>query len=285
MLDDLGSLRVGDCHLKEELVSYETLLVTKDEYVVTIKLNRPEAHNAMNRKWTSEMLDVLENIAKDDESRVVIITGGDKVFSVGADIKEMTARADRRIATGEPPPGPVLKRRLTPFDAVDRLDRIVIAAMAGHVVGGGLELALVCDLRIAASNASFGLPEVKLGVIPQRGGTWRLPALIGAGRAKEFMLLGEQISAERALEIGLVNKVVKPAALMAETMSIARTIAEMPPLAPRAIKSCINTGLGSSLEAALEHEARVASILGSSADRIEGMKAFVEKRKPEFKGR
>jgi enoyl-CoA hydratase len=262
---------------KERSVSYETLAVTKDEHVTTIRFDRPDRLNAIDRVLTLELTDVMREMANDPETRVVVLTGGDKVFCVGADIREQASADTSR--------GPTLRRKTTVFDEIERLDRIVIAAIAGYALGGGLEFALACDLRIAASNAKFGLPEVKLGVIPSRGGTQRLPRLVGAARAKEFMLMGETIDAKRAEEIGLVNRVVEPAALMDEALSLARTLAELPPLAVRGIKSCVNTGMDTSLEVGLEHEARIVSMLHISEDRAEGMRAFVEKRKPVFKGR
>ncbi len=258
-------------------MSYETLIVTKDEHITTVRFNRPDRLNAIDRMLTRELTDAIREIADDAETRVVILTGGDKVFCVGADIKEQASADTSR--------GPTLRRKATVFDEIERLDRVVIAAIAGYALGGGLEFALTCDLRIAASNAKFGLPEVKLGVIPSRGGTQRLPRLIGAARAKEFMLLGETIDAKRAEEIGLVSRVVEPEALMDEALAIARTLAELPPLAVRAIKSCVNTGMDTSLAVGLEHEARIVSMLHTSEDRAEGMRAFVEKRKPVFKGR
>jgi enoyl-CoA hydratase len=257
-------------------VSYETLTVTKEEQIATVRLNRPERRNALNATLTRELSDALGEIAGDGETRVIILTGGDEVFSVGADIKEMTSGGRRGLA---------LRRRAGVFDMIEQLDRVVIAAIAGYAVGGGLELALVCDLRVAATNAKLGLPEIKLGVVPAAGGTQRLPRLIGAARAKELMLTGEFIGAEQAKEMGLINRVVEPAALMDESLSLARAVAEMPPLAARAVKSCVNAGMEMSLEAALEYEARVGSILTASEDRAEGMRAFVEKRKPVFKGR
>lgn len=258
-------------------MSYETLIVTKANYVTTVQFNRPKQMNAIDRALTLELTDVFRGLANDPDTRVVILTGGDKVFCVGADIKEQAA-----AKTGG---GPTLLRRSTVFDQIERLDRVVIAAIAGYALGGGLEFALTCDLRIAASNAKFGLPEVKLGVIPSRGGTQRLPRLIGVGKAKELMLIGENIDAERAREIGLVSWVVEPEALMDEALSLATKLAEMPPLAVRAIKSAVNTGMDTSLEFGLEHEFRLASVLHTSEDRKEGMQAFVEKRDPVFKGR
>jgi enoyl-CoA hydratase len=260
-------------------VTYETIELTREDGIATVTLNRPERLNALSRRMLEELGDVFQDLGQDQTVGVVILTGGPKAFSAGADLKEASASVDE-MPTALWRQGPA-----TVFDQIERIDKITIAAIAGYAMGGGLELALVCDLRIAATNARLGLPEVKVGIIPAGGGTQRLPRAIGATRAKELMLLCDPISAERAEQIGLVNRVVEPDALMEEARALARTILERPPLAARAIKSCVNAGMQMELPAGLEYEGRIATILLNSEDRKEGMQAFVEKRAPVFTGR
>jgi enoyl-CoA hydratase len=260
-------------------VRYETIELSHEDGIATVTLNRPERLNALSRRMLEELGDAFDDLGADPSVGVVILTGGPKAFSAGADLKEASTSVDEMpTALWRHGPGTV-------FDQIERLDKITIAAIAGYAMGGGLELALACDLRIAATNARLGLPEVKVGIIPAGGGTQRLPRAIGATRAKELMILCEPINAERAEQIGLVNRVVEPHALMDEARAMAHTILERPPLAVRAIKSCVNAGMQMELPAGLKYEGRVATILINSEDRREGMRAFVEKRTPVFQGR
>jgi enoyl-CoA hydratase len=265
-------------------VPYETLLFDKDGHVATITLNRPERRNALNVALLRELSQVIDEVAADDEVRVVIITGGREAFSAGADIKD--AVAGRGVIGGPRPDRTIpMARGRDVFSKIESLDKITIAAISGYALGGGCELALACDLRIASETAQLGQPEIKLGVIPLGGGTQRLPRLIGPARAKELMFLGDFIDAQEAHRIGLVNRVVPVDSLMDEARKLAAALVEKPPLALRAIKSAVNVALETSLNAGLEYESRVGAIAANSEDRREGMRAFVEKRKPVFKGR
>jgi len=210
--------------------------------------------------------------------RVVVITGaGDKAFIAGADIAEFagrTAVTQRDVMTG---------RSL--FTAIDNFPKPVIAMINGYCLGGGCELALACDLRIASERASFGQPEINLGIIPGGGGTQRLTHLVGEGKAMELILTGELINAQAAHAIGLVNTVVPHEELEAKTMEIANRIAEKSPIALRLAKEAVKTAARSSLDEGLRREIDLFALCFSSEDKDEGVKAFLEKRKPEFKGR
>jgi enoyl-CoA hydratase len=261
--------------------SYETLLVEVAGGIATVTLNRPDAMNALSAQLKDDLMTAFgQELPADDAVRAVVISGaGGKAFCAGADIKERSG-SDLRPAEF------VANQRRTHalFRAIERFPRPVIAAINGFALGGGTELALACDLRIAAESASLGLTEVNLGVIPAGGGTQRLARLVGSARAKELVFTAERIGAARALEIGLVNRVVPDAALAGEAAGLARTIAAKPPLAVRFAKEVIDRGLQTDLESGLEHELYAASILFDTEDRREGMRAFVEKRRPDFKG-
>lgn len=257
-------------------MAYETLIYEKEDGVGIITLNRPERLNAINYQLAVDLDQVMDEMAEDEEVKAVILTGAGRGFCAGADIKELATPGARPLPVG---------RRYTFFNKLEDLDKPVIAAINGPANGGGLELALVCDFRIASEAATFGLGEVKLGVIPAGGGTARLPRLIGAARAKELLYFGDRIDAQEAYRIGLVNKVVPAEGLIEEARRWAAELAERPPLSLRMLKSCVNVGLGMDLAGALDYEAKCAAILSSSEDMREGIRAFVEKRKPVFKGR
>lgn len=258
-------------------MTYETLIHEKKDGLGIVTLHRPDRLNAINATLLQELELVFMEIAADEEVKAVILTGGPKAFCAGADIKEVAAAAV---------PGPIpMLGSYDVFNQIERLDKVVIAAVCGYAVGGGCELAMACDLRIASTTAQFGQPEVKLGAIPLGGGTQRLPRLIGPTKAKELLFTGEFIDAKEALRLGLVNRVVPPESLLDEAKQMARSMTELPPLAVRGIKSCVNVGMQMDLHSAVEYEARIGTIVANSEDRLEGMRAFVEKRKPVFKGR
>ena len=257
-------------------MDYETLLVEKQEGVWIVTLNRPERLNALNYQLAVDLEDVVDKIAEDEEARSVILTGAGRGFCAGADIKAMVEPGAKKLP---------IHKRYTFFNRLEDLEKPVIAAVNGPCNGGGLELALCCDFRIASEEASFGLGEVKLGVIPAAGGTIRLPRLIGPGRAKEFLYFGNRIDGQEAYRIGLVNKTVPAGELMDEAKSWAAELAERPPLSLKMLKSLANQGLDMDLGGALDYESRCAEVLLKSEDSKEGMMAFVEKRKPVFKGR
>lgn len=259
-------------------MTYETIKVEIAAGIGTITLNRPQVLNALSSQVFGELADAAAALEAEDAVRVVIITGGDKVFAAGADIKGMAALSAVDVAAD---PRPSRKA----FSLIENMKKPVIAAVAGYALGGGCELTLVADIRIAADNAQFGLPEIKLGILPGGGGTQRLPRLIGAGKAKELIFSGDFISAQEALAIGLVNKVVPADQLFEEAAKMANKFMARGAVALQMAKSCINEGLQMDLEKGLQYEHKCFSLLFATEDQKEGMKAFVEKRKPTFKGK
>lgn len=258
--------------------SYETLLVERRGRVAIITINRPEKRNALNIQTRAEGAAILDELRDDESVGVVIFTGaGDKAFIAGADIGEFagrTALTQRDVMMG---------RSL--FTAVDTFPKPVIAMVNGYCLGGGCELALACDLRIASETASFGQPEINLGIIPGGGGTQRLTRLIGEGKAMEMILTGDIIDAKTAFTLGLVNMVVPAEDLEAKTMEIANRISEKSPIALRMAKEAVRIASRSNLDEGLRREVDLFALCFSSEDKDEGVRAFLEKRKPAFKGK
>jgi len=258
-------------------MSYETLIFQKEKGVGTITLNRPKQKNAINDVMITELAALIKAIAVDDEVRVVVITGGKDYFAAGADINLLNTI-----------PSPLKAydfSRTSPISDLDKLEKPVIAAISGFCLGGGLEVALACDLRIASDTSVLGQPEINLGIIPGSGGTQRLSRLVGLTKAKELLFTGDMIKAEEALRIGLVNKVVPVDALMDEVAKMAGKIAAKPAMAVKVTKMLINTGSNVDLESALRMESQAFGLLFSTEDAKEGVGAFLEKRAPVYKGR
>jgi enoyl-CoA hydratase len=260
---------------------YDTLLLSVTDGVAMLTLNRPQALNAITQRMKYELAAALDAIDADDAARVLVITGaGPKAFCAGADIKE-------RSGTDPTPAEFYFRQQATHrlFSRIEQFNKPVIAALNGLAYGGGAEIALCADLRIAADTASSGLTEINLGVIPAGGGTQRLPRLVGAAKAKELIFTGARLKAAEALAIGLVNRVVPVDRLAAQSAELAALIAAKPPLAVRFAKQAIDKGLQTDTQTAMAFELYAAAILFDTEDRREGMQAFVEKRAPLFRGR
>ena len=255
-------------------MEYQNILFEIEAGIAVITFNRPEAMNALNNQTRSEFGSAIEKVARDDEIRVLILTGSGKSFVAGSDIKEF--------------------KQTTPFAAhnitrlgtmVERLEKPVIAAVNGYCLGGGCELAMACDIIIASEKAKFGQPEINLGIIPGGGGTQRLQRLVGVCKAKELIFTGDIIGAEEADRIGLVNHVVAVDELMPAAKLMAQKIATKSPAALKLAKQAINKGMQTGLEDGLDYEREVYSLALTLDDKIEGVNAFIEKRTPEFSGR
>ena len=262
-------------------VELSTLTYRVEGHVAVVTLNRPDRMNTLGGTMKPDLAHAFFELARADQRvRAVVLTGaGERAFCAGAAIME---RADHQICATDFFVAQKATHDL--FRGIEEFEKPTIAAINGIALGGGLELALCCDLRLAADHARLGLPEVRLGVIPAAGGTQRLPRLIGEARAKALMLTAAQIDAVRALDYGLVTQVLPGAELMPAALALAQQIGEMPPLAVRFVKRAVNRGMQTDLDSGLEYERYAAALLVDSEDRKEGMRAFVEKRKPVFQG-
>lgn len=258
---------------------YKNIIFEQIDQVGVITFNRPKVLNAFNTETIRECLDAMEKIEQDDDIRVVILRGaGDKAFSAGADIDEIKNN------------GPVEQRPyqylwMKFFNKIETIGKPVIAAVHGYAPGGGTEISVCCDMVIASDDAKFALAEVKIGVMPGAGATVRLTRWVGKAKAMEILMLGNFISGEEAVRIGLANKVVPKDQLWDETMKIARELAGRPPLALAAVKRAVNIGAEMDRDRGIEYALEAFLLLFASEDQKEGMQAFIEKRKPVWKGR
>ena len=259
-------------------MSDELVLQDRRGPVTVLTMNRPDKHNALNGALRCAFLGALDAAARDPEVKVVVITGaGGKAFVSGADIAEMAGRSpleQRRVMAGP-----------SVYEALWRLTKPAIAAINGYCFGGGLELALACDIRLASTSARFGQPEIALGLIPGGGATQRLPRLVGSGAAARLILTGEPVDAAEALRLGLVDELAPPDELLARSVALAGRIAKRSPVALAAAKDALRTALSTPLEGGLRAEATLFQLCFASADGREGVKAFLEKRDPAFTGR
>ena len=263
--------------MKFRMVYQNILLETKDRISI-LTINRPDKRNALNHATRDEILNALDSLHASADSRLLIVTGaGDKAFIAGADIGEFEGRT--AITQREAMKG----RRI--FDAVEEFPKPVIGMINGFCLGGGMELALACDLRFAADNAKLGQPEINLGIIPGGGGTQRLTRLVGEGKSMELILTGDLIDAAQAKAIGLVNEVFPAAELQDRVRATAVRIAEKSPIALQMAKEAVKTASRTNLREGLDRETDLFCLTFGSEDKAEGVRAFLEKRKAEFKGR
>jgi enoyl-CoA hydratase/carnithine racemase len=255
----------------------ELVETTLDEYhVALLRLNRPEARNALSPEMMAEIASELERLDPDPEVRCVVIAGSDEVFAAGADIRAMSERSFEEALRH---PASSFWRR------VAAIKTPLVAAVSGYALGGGCELALVCDMIVASDTALFGQPEITLGIIPGGGGTQRLARVLGKQRAMEYVLTGRRFNAGMAMQWGLVNQVAGKNQWLTEAVELARTVAERPPIAARLAKQAVLGAEEAGLSAGLENERRLYELAMATEDRVEGMQAFLEKREPKFEGR
>jgi len=260
-------------------VEYKNILLEKGDGLAIVTVNRPKVLNAFNIETVKELGQVFDEIEADETVSAVIITGaGEKSFVAGADINELvplnTLEAKEFAERGQ-----------SVMSKIENFPKPVIAAINGFALGGGCELALACHIRIASKNAKLGLPEVTLGIIPGYGGTQRLPKIVGKGIALELILTGKMINSDEAYRIGLVNRVVEQSELLEEAKKLARDIMKNGPVAVRCALESVNLGCETTIERGLKHEAQFFGLVCSTEDKVEGTKAFLEKRKPEFKNK
>lgn len=254
-----------------------TIKVTREAPIATVQLDRPEVLNALSEELMDELVASLERLDADAEIRCIVLTGNDKAFAAGADIKKSFVDAT---------PVSMLEEDLTTrWERVRKIRKPIIAAVSGYCLGGGCELAMTCDIIVASETAQFGQPEVNLGIIPGAGGTQRLTRAVGKYRAMEIILTGRRVKADEAKAIGLVAQVYPAASWLEDAKALARTIAEKPPIAVRLATEAIDLAQSSTLDAGLEFERKAFYLLFSTEDKKEGVDAFMNKRKAVFKGK
>lgn len=257
-------------------MSYTNLIVSTQDGYGLIQFNRPEVLNALNMKLMEELVDALEIMDKDDSVRAIILTGNEKAFAAGADIKEMADASAIDM---------LMRDQFARWDRIRKIKKPLIAAVSGFALGGGCELAMSCDIIIASETAKFGQPEISIGTMPGAGGTQRLTRAVGKYKAMEMVLTGKMISAEEAMRWGLVNKIAPIEYYLCEAQELAKEIASKPPVAVKLAKESVLKSFDTTIEGGLEYERKNFYLLFASEDQKEGMNAFIEKRKPEWKGK
>ena len=253
-----------------------TVLLEREEPIAVVRLNRPEALNALSNQLMSELVGALENLDDDDAIRCIVIAGDEKAFASGADIGELQSSTHLELYFGG---------RIDKWDAIRSVRTPIVAAVSGYCLGGGCELAMACDLIVASETAQFGQPETNLGVLPGAGGTQRLTRAVGKSKAMDLVLTGRFLSAREAEAAGLVARVVAQEAWLAEAKRVAQAIAAKSPVGVRLAKEAVNQAFETNLRAGLDAERKAFHLALSSEDAREGMQAFLEKRPPKFKGR
>jgi len=258
------------------MAEYQYILVERDERVGIVTLNRPEQLNALNFQLVHELGHALQEFDRDETIGCIIITGsGEKAFAAGADIKEMADKSLVEMIIGG----------FEAWEGIRHIRTPLIAAVNGYALGGGCELALHCDMIVASENARFGQPEISIGIIPGAGGTQRLARTLGKYRTMEMVLTGAQVTAQELANHGVVNRVVPKGEHLTETIKLAKTVASQAPIAVRLAKEAVQAAFETSLEEGLDIERKNFFLLFSTEDMREGMRAFIEKRKPQFKGK
>jgi len=272
----------GFFYFRAKYINMEFIKVTPPDsnraqkYIALIELNRPKELNALNLQLMQELRDTLKELDKDESVRVIVITGNERAFAAGADIKQM---ADKTAIDM------LMVDQFSTWDQIRKTRKPLIAAVSGFALGGGCELAMTCDMIVASETAKFGQPEIKIGVMPGAGGTQRLTKAIGKARAMELVLTGKFIDAEEALSFGLINRVVPVEIYLAEAMNLAKEIAQMSPIAAMLAKESVNRSFETHLDEGLYFERKNFYLTFSSEDQKEGMQAFIEKRRPKYKGK
>jgi enoyl-CoA hydratase len=256
--------------------SYSLIKLTRDGPVTIIQLNRPEVLNALNLQLMDEVIAALDTLEADESVRCVVLTGSERAFAAGADIKEMAGATTVDM---------MMRDQFAKWDRIRRFKKPIIAAVSGYALGGGNELAMLCDMIVASETAQFGQPEINIGVMPGAGGTQRLTRAVGKAIAMDMVLTGRTLTAREALQFGLVNRVVPVEAYLKDAVKLAKSIAEKSPIAVQMAKEAVLKAFDTPIQEGLLHERKNFYMLFSTEDQKEGMAAFIEKRKPEFKGK
>ena len=257
-------------------MEYKNILLDQDGPIGIITLNRPKVLNALNRETMDEVVDAMEALERDDAVRCLVLTGNDRAFAAGADVTEMAAATPADMLAGY---------RFQQWERIRKISKPIIAAVRGYALGGGCELAMLCDMIVAGEGARFGQPEINIGIMPGAGGTQRLTRAVGKARAMEMVLTGRHITAAEALAAGLLTRVVPDEVALEEARKLAHQIAAKPPVAVRLAKESILKAFNTTLEGGLDYERQAFYLLFGTEDKAEGIKAFLEKRPPVFRGR